>query len=67
MHMVKSPILHARTKHIEIDYHFVREKVTLGHLITKFVPSTNQVADIFTKVSPKTNFKDSMSKLAKSV
>lgn len=38
-----------RTKHIEIDYHFVRVKVALGDLITKFVSFSDQVEDIFTK------------------
>lgn len=42
-------MIHARTKHIEIDYHFVREKVALGALVTRFVSSVDQLADVFTK------------------
>lgn len=49
LHMSINPVFHARTKHIELDYHFVREKVALGSLITRYVPSSKQLADIFTK------------------
>uniref|UniRef100_A0A2N9GS34 Reverse transcriptase Ty1/copia-type domain-containing protein n=1 Tax=Fagus sylvatica TaxID=28930 RepID=A0A2N9GS34_FAGSY len=49
LHMSVNPVLHARTKHIAIDYHFVREKVALGSLLTRFVPSSLQIADLFTK------------------
>ncbi|PKI36765.1 hypothetical protein CRG98_042842 [Punica granatum] len=49
LHLTLNPIFHARTKHVEIDYHFVREKVALRSIVTQFVPTTLQVADIFTK------------------
>ena len=35
--------------YLELDYHFVREKVTVGSLVTQFVASSSQIADIFTK------------------
>ena len=38
-----------RTKHIEVDYHFVREKVLNHDILIKFISTSNQVADIFTK------------------
>lgn len=43
------PVFHAHTKHVEIDYHFVREKIACKQLDVRFVSSTDQIADIFTK------------------
>ncbi|XP_019101792.1 PREDICTED: uncharacterized protein LOC109133261 [Camelina sativa] len=51
------------TKHVEIDSHFVREKVALGHIRVLHVPSSLQYADIFTKGLPSplfTNFRTSL-------
>jgi histone deacetylase 1/2 len=42
-------VFHARTKHIEIDFHFVREKVAMGALDVRFIASGDQLADVFTK------------------
>jgi hypothetical protein len=42
-------VFHARTKQIEVDFHFVREKVALGALDVRFIASGDQLADVFTK------------------
>ena len=47
--LVANPILHARTKHIELDLYFVRERVIQKQLEVKHVPSLDQVVDVFTK------------------
>lgn len=47
--LASNPVFHARTKHIEVDVHFVREKVIASELEIRFVPSECQLADILTK------------------
>lgn len=44
-----NPVQHQKTKHIEIDVHFVRERVAANQLFVQFVSSTEQFADILTK------------------
>ncbi|KAL9251324.1 Retrovirus-related Pol polyprotein from transposon RE1-like protein [Drosera capensis] len=48
-YLVLNPILHARSKHVVVDYHFVRERVSYGDLVVRYVPTHLQLADIFTK------------------
>lgn len=52
----KNPILHARTKHFELKYHFLREKVQNKEVVLEHVSSKEQLADIFTKPLPKASF-----------
>jgi hypothetical protein len=48
-YLCANPVFHARAKHIEIDFHFVREKVARRQLEIRFVSTKDQVADGFTK------------------
>ena len=49
IYLTVNPILHARTKHIEVDHHFIREKVQNNTITVQHVLGTEQVADVFTK------------------
>ena len=44
-----NPIFHARTKHVKVDYRFVREKVLRYDLQVKYITIGDQLADVFTK------------------
>ena len=47
--LAKNPIFHAQTKHIEVHYHFVYERVLSGEVELQYVPMYRQTVDIFTK------------------
>jgi hypothetical protein len=51
-----NPMFHARTKYIEINYHFVQEKVASNQLKVQFICSTDQLADVMTKPLPLPRF-----------
>jgi len=45
----KNPVMHSKTKHIPIKYHFLREQVSEQNIKAEYVPSKEQVVDILTK------------------
>lgn len=57
-YMSTNPVHHKRTKHIELDVHFVREKVAVGQCKVLHVPTTQQLADVMTKGLPTASFKE---------
>ena len=47
--IAENPIFHARTKHVEVHYYFIKEKVLEGHIEMKYIRTKDQIVDIFTK------------------
>lgn len=54
--LIKNPEFHKRTKHIDVQYHFIREKFGEGVFELHYVPTNNQIADILTKALPREKF-----------
>ena len=55
--------MHFRTKHIEIRYHFIRDHVQNGTISLQYIPTENQLADVFTKPLDNSRFNKLISEL----
>ncbi|PKU75882.1 Retrovirus-related Pol polyprotein from transposon TNT 1-94 [Dendrobium catenatum] len=61
--LANNPVYHARTKHIDVDCHFIRDCIQAKHLTVHHICTKDQIADIFTKNLPIQSFKFLSSKL----
>ena len=59
-----NPVLHDHTKHVEVDKHFIKEKVDNGLVCMTYIPTEEQVTDVFTKGLHKRQFDFLVGKLA---
>ena len=58
-----NPVMHSKTKHIDIRYHFIRDHVMKNDIEIHFIPTDKQLADVFTKPLDEKTFKHLISEL----
>lgn len=63
LYTAKNPTFHERTKHIELDCHFTRDKVLEGLIQLTYLPTRSQFADVLTKVGHSPQLNELLSKL----
>jgi hypothetical protein len=63
VYLSTNPVQHQWTKHVEIDLHFVHDRVAIGDVRVLHVPTTSQFVDIFTKGLPSSTFTEFRSSL----
>ena len=61
--IVRNPIQHDKTKHVELGRQFISEKVTNGVINRDYVPTSQQLADVFTKSLSRSTFEELIHKL----
>ena len=57
-------VLRDRTKHVEVDKHFIKEKLDTGQICIPYIPIEDQIADILTKGLSKRQFDNILGKLS---
>jgi len=57
-------VLHERTKHVEVSCHVTRLKYTVKKIVLPYIPSKEQVVDVFTKAQTISQFRYFLSKLS---